>query len=147
MKSPRCYPHRSPSCCRECLVGLLDATLPGGRRWIRVGDVYEVTRKPRGHDRSAVPAVPFAAMEAIPQGGGYAPLFKMQPPHAITNATYFERGDLLVARISPSFENGKQALVLELPTPFGYATTEVTPLRPRDGRHDRRLLFFYLLHP
>jgi type I restriction enzyme S subunit len=28
-----------------------------------------------------------------------------------------------------------------------YATTEVIPLRPRHANHDRRLLFYYLLHP
>jgi len=60
---------------------------------------------------------------------------------------HFERGDILVAKITPSFENGKQALATKLPTPFGFATTEVIPLRPRNMGHDRRLLFFYLLHP
>jgi type I restriction enzyme S subunit len=128
-------------------MGLLDPPLFGGRRWIRVGDAYAVTRKPRGLDRAAAPLVPFAAMAAIPQGGGYAPAFTMKPLQAIQSGTYFERGDLLVAKITPSFENGKQALILDLPTPFGYATTEVIPLHPRDVRQDRRLLFFYLLHP
>ena len=34
-----------------------------------------------------------------------------------------------------------------LPVPFGFATTEVIPLRPRHNGQDRRFLFFYLLHP
>jgi type I restriction enzyme S subunit len=86
-------------------------------------------------------------MEAISASGAYQPMFTMRIPSDIKSGTYFERGDILVAKITPSFENGKQALVLDLPTSFGYATTEVIPLRPRDNRHDPRFLFFYLLHP
>lgn len=75
------------------------------------------------------------------------PTFVMKPSEAITSGTYFERGDILVSKITPSFENGKQALVQELSNPFGYATTEVIPLHPRSDQYDPRFLFFYLLHP
>ncbi len=126
---------------------LFDTALPVAHHWIRVGDAYEVTRKPRGLDISSVAAVPFATMEAIPQGGAYTPDYNFKPSQEISTGTYFERGDVLVAKITPSFENGKQALVTELPVPFGYATTEVIPLRPRHNDQDRRFLFFYLLHP
>ena len=128
-------------------MSLFDLDLPAGFAWIRVGDAYEVTKKPRGLDISSVEAVPFATMENMPQGGGYTPDYEFRPSHAIGTGTYFERGDVLVAKITPSFENGKQALVTELPAPFGFATTEVIPLRPRHNGQDRRFLFFYLLHP
>jgi type I restriction enzyme, S subunit len=128
-------------------MSLLEADLGEGRHWSRVGDWYDVTKKPRGLDRSTFAAIPFAAMEAIPQGGAYMPDFTMKAPEAIASGTYFERGDILVGKITPSFENGKQALVQELSAPFGYATTEVIPLHPRSDQHDPRLLFFYLLHP
>ena len=128
-------------------MSLFDLDLPAGRPWTRVGDAYEVTKKPRGLDVSSVTAVPFATMEAMPQGGAYTPDYDFKPSHAIRTGTYFERGDVLIAKITPSFENGKQALVTELPAPFGFATTEVIPLRPRHNDQDRRFLFFYLLHP
>jgi type I restriction enzyme, S subunit len=128
-------------------MSLLEADLGEGRKWSRVGDCYEVTKKPRGLDRFAFPVIPFAAMEAIPQNGTYLPDFTMKAPDAIASSTYFERGDILVGKITPSFENGKQALIRELAAPFGYATTEVIPLHPRSDRHDPRLLFYYLLHP
>ena len=128
-------------------MSLLDADLGEGRGWAKVGDGYAVTKKPRSLDRSTFPTIPFAAMEAIPQGGAYSPDFVMKPGDAIASGTYFERGDVLVGKITPSFENGKQALIQELPTPFGYATTEVIPLHPISDRHDTRFLFFYLLHP
>ena len=128
-------------------MSLLEAQLPEGRQWLRVGDAYEVTKKPRGLDVAVLTAVPFAAMENIPRGGEYTPDYVLKAPGEIRSGTYFERGDILVAKITPSFENGKQALTTELPTPYAFATTEVIPLRPRKEAHDRRLLFFYLLHP
>lgn len=126
---------------------LFDADLPGNWTWSRVGDAYEVTRKPLGLDRKLFSEIPFAAMEAIPQDGNFQPAFTMKAPDKISSGTYFETGDVLVAKITPSFENGKQALVRELCTPFGYATTEVIPLHTRSREDDPRFLFFYLLHP
>ena len=75
------------------------------------------------------------------------PNYSPRKPSEIRSGTYFERGDVLVAKITPSFENGKQALTTALPAPFGFATTEIIPLRPSKEGHDRRLMFFYLLHP
>ena len=128
-------------------MSLFDASLAECRRWVKVGDAYEITKKPRALETSSLEVVPFVPMAAIPQGGAYAPDFTLKAPAQIRSSTYFERGDILVAKITPSFENGKQALVTEVPAPFGFATTEVIPLRPRHKGHDRRLLFFYLLHP
>ena len=128
-------------------MSLLDTEFTEGRQWLRLGDAYEITKKPRGLDMASLPVVPFVPMDAIPQGGTYAPDYTLRQPSEIRSGTYFERGDALVAKITPSFENGKQALVTGLPTPFGIATTEVIPLRPRKEGQDTRLLFFYLLHP
>ncbi len=128
-------------------MSLLKADLGEGREWSRVGDNYAVTKKPRGIDPSFLPAIPFAAMDAIPRGGAYLPKYEMRAPGTIVSGTYFERGDILVAKITPSFENGKQALVRNFAEPFGYATTEVIPLHPISATHDPRFLFYYLLHP
>ena len=128
-------------------MSLLESSLCEGRTWARVNDFFEVTRKPRSLDLSAHATVPFVPMEAVPQGGYYEPRYDVKPIGQLTSGTYFERGDLLIAKITPSFENGKQALADQMPAQFGYATTEVIPLRPRVKGHDKRLLFFYLLHP
>ena len=128
-------------------MSLLEADLGDERQWGRVGDHYEVNKKPRHLDRLSVAAIPFVTMAAIPQGGAYAPAFTFRSADAISSGTYFECGDILVAKITPSFENGKQAMVHDLPEPFGYATREVIPLRPREVEQDSRLLFFYLFHP
>ena len=128
-------------------MSLVDLANQDGRAWSRIGDCYGVTKKPRERNVRSHATVPFISMESIPQGGSYEPSFVLKQPDALTSGTYFERGDVLVAKITPSFENGKQALVQCLPLSFGYATTEVIPLHPLDEKHDPRLLFFYLLHP
>lgn len=128
-------------------MSFVDRANEDGRAWLRVGDCYGVTRKPRDLNVRSQPAVPFIPMESVPQGGNYEPSYVLKQSDALTSGAYFERGDVLVAKITPSFENGKQALVRSLPLPFGYATTEVIPLHPLDAKHDPRLLFFYLLHP
>lgn len=128
-------------------MSLLETTLPNGWQWGCVGDFYEITRKPRGLFVDPQTYIPFAPMEVIPQGGETKINYRLKAWSEITSGTYFERGDLLIAKITPSFENGKQGLADDLDTPFGYATTEVIPLRPRSNRHSRQLLFYILLHP
>ena len=44
--------------------------------------------------------------------------------------TYFRRGDVVVAKITPCFENGKGACLGDLPTEIGFGTTEFIVLRP-----------------
>jgi len=128
-------------------MSLLETNLANGRVWSRIGDAYAVTKKPRGLDRASLPTIPFAPMDSIPQNGAYMPEFTLKSPDQIASGTYFERGDVLIGKITPSFQNGKQALITELETPFGYATTEVIPLHALSDNHDSRFLFFYLLHP
>ena len=128
-------------------MSLFEDILPARRDWSRIGDSYEVTKKPRDLDIASLDAIPFAPMDSIPQGGAYHPDYTLKSAAEIKSGTYFERGDILVAKITPSFENGKQALATNLPTSFGYATTEVIPLRSRNVGNDPRLLFYFLLHP
>jgi len=44
--------------------------------------------------------------------------------------TYFRRGDVIVAKITPCFENGKGAFLDALPTEVGFGSTEFHVVRP-----------------
>ena len=68
-------------------------------------------------------------MALIPQGGGEITTFDHRPADRTDGTTYFEEGDFLLATISPSFENGKQAVVRNVPGGWGMATTEVLAMR------------------
>ncbi len=43
--------------------------------------------------------------------------------------TYFQRGDVVLAKITPCFENGKSALADNLEHPIGFGSTEFHVLR------------------
>jgi hypothetical protein len=58
---------------------------------------------------------------------------------ASTGYTPFVVGDVLVAKITPCFENGKGAHVRGLPTRCGQGSTEFHVLRPRSATSDRYL--------
>jgi type I restriction enzyme S subunit len=47
--------------------------------------------------------------------------------------TYFREGDIAIAKITPSFENGKGAICRGLKNGIGFGTTELHVLRPRQG--------------
>ena len=113
----------------------------------RVATSYDFTGKPRGLDLSKNgDEIPFFPMDQIPLGRIHVSEFTPKPLAELGSGTYIENGDLMVAKITPSFENGKQAIV-DIASDFAYATTEVIPMRGRKGESDTLFLFFYLLHP
>jgi type I restriction enzyme, S subunit len=57
--------------------------------------------------------------------------------------TAFERGDVLLAKITPCFENGKLA-VADIRHPFGFGSTEFHVIRPRENRIDARFVYHVL---
>lgn len=112
-----------------------------------IAESFDFTGKPRGLDLSKNgDAIPFFPMDQIPLGRIHISQFTAKPLAELGSGTYVENGDLMVAKITPSFENGKQAIV-DIETDFAYATTEVIPMRGREGKSDTLFLFFYLLHP
>lgn len=119
--------------------------LPDGWEVVRLDKAYTFTKKPRGLDLHAYPKIPFVPMEMVPIGVEYFEQYELRPADAIGSGTYFEPGDILLSKITPSFENGKQGIIEHLPTPFGYATTEVIPIKAIPGRSDQLFLFYYLL--
>ncbi|MEF3073496.1 restriction endonuclease subunit S [Methylobacter sp. Wu1] len=56
--------------------------------------------------------------------------------------TYFEKGDVLVAKITPCFENGKGCHTDSLPTQVGYGSTEFHVLRAKENS-DARFIYFW----
>ena len=117
--------------------------------WCRVkfGDVVTFTKKPKGLRYSEYNEVPFVPMNLIPIATLFSKEFILKPSDTLSSGTYFEPGDILLAKITPSFENGKQSIIEDLPTPFGIATTEVIPIREVEGVSDKIYLFYYLLLP
>jgi len=120
--------------------------LPADWRVVPLREAYSFTKKPRGLTIPLDDTIPFLPMDAIPIGRVSVSAFEERPSSRLTSGTYIENGDLLVAKITPSFENGKQAIV-KWDRPFGFATTEVIPIQEIEGISDKHYLFHILLHP
>lgn len=56
--------------------------------------------------------------------------------------TYFERGDVLVAKITPCFENGKGCYTGQLQTEYGFGSTEFHVLRATN-KSDPKFIYYW----
>ena len=56
--------------------------------------------------------------------------------------TYFEKNDILVAKITPCFENGKACLLNNLKTKIGFGSTEFHVIRANENQIDNKYLFY-----
>ena len=121
--------------------------LPAHWKLVRLGQIATFTKKPRGLQYSKYDEIPFVPMELIPIAKLFSEEFILKTNDELKSGTYFERGDILLAKITPSFENGKQCIIKSLLTPFGIATTEIIPIREVPGVSDKCYLFYFLLLP
>lgn len=113
-----------------------------GVEWI--GDIPEhweatklkrvVSFNPSKSETRANPAdedkVVFLPMENISVNGDIDCSEKRTLSEVWNGFTYFQRGDVVVAKITPCFENGKGAYLKGLESDFGFGTTELIVLRP-----------------
>jgi type I restriction enzyme S subunit len=115
---------------------------PSGVEWI--GDIPEhweatklkrvVSFNPSKSETRANPTdekkVVFLPMENISVNGDIDCSEKRTLSEVWNGFTYFRRGDVVVAKITPCFENGKGAYLDRLESEFGFGTTELIVLRP-----------------
>ena len=121
--------------------------IPESWETMHLAEAVTFTKKPRDLRYSEYNEVPFVPMELIPIAKQFSEKFTLKTNKELKSGTYFEPGDILLSKITPSFENGKQCIIQELPTPFGIATTEIIPFREVEGVSDISYLFYYLLLP
>lgn len=129
----------------ENLVETELGLLPESWNVQKIEDHYDFTKKPRKLQYSDFEEIPFVPMDLVPIGSVVFEKFILKKPEEISSGTYFEKGDLLIAKITPSFENGKQGILENLPADFGIATTEVIPIKDRQNESDKFFLYYYLL--
>jgi len=84
--------------------------------------------------------VSFLPMEKVSKNGELSLDDTRELQRVYEGYTYFRDGDVLVAKITPCFENGKGALCAGLVNGIGFGTTEFHVLRPMDEM-DAEFLF------
>lgn len=104
------------------------------------------TRIPKQELRALDPAteVSFVPMESVHEYGGLDIDSTKPLSDVLDGYTYFRDGDVLVAKITPCFENGKGALAEGLASNVGLGTTELHVLRPSPEVEARFLLYLTL---
>ena len=90
--------------------------------------------------------VPFFAMESIGEDGQLDMSVSRTFSEIANSYTYFRNGDVVVAKVTPCFENFKGALIKNLPTDFGFGTTELVVLRPNQ-EIDGEYLYYITISP
>jgi type I restriction enzyme, S subunit len=87
--------------------------------------------------------VSFVPMDAVGELGG----LRLDEQRAVDDVyngyTYFRDGDVVIAKITPCFENGKGALAVGLTNCAGFGTTELHVVRPGE-KLDARFFILYL---
>lgn len=88
--------------------------------------------------------VTFAPMEAIADGVGGLDTSTTKTLAEVGSGSYsyFADGDILLAKVTPCFENGKKAIAHGLANGIGFATSEVHVIRPDTRRIDRAYLVY-----
>lgn len=87
--------------------------------------------------------VVFLPMERVSGEGSYDQSI-WKPISELRNGfTYFERNDIIVAKITPCFENGKAAILESLATPLAFGSTEFHVLRA-SNLIDRKFLWYVI---
>ena len=105
-----------------------------GSDWAYLSDLAEIN--PRSPSPTDGETVSFVAMADVSESGV---IDNVELRKTSTGYTPFAVGDVLVAKITPCFENGKGAHVRGLPTRCGLGSTEFHVLRPRSTTSDRYL--------
>lgn len=105
--------------------------IPADWEVVKLGEVVTEESPPTEKDPE-VSVIPFIPMALIPEDGIFVNSWELRRREDIRSGIQVFEGDLLVAKITPCFENGKQGIVSQLPLPYAYATTEVLRLRARE---------------
>jgi type I restriction enzyme S subunit len=97
--------------------------------------------QPQADERCTVVPMEFLSEQGHINSSLAQPFFDIR-----SGLTLFENGDVLFAKITPCMENGKGALVENLPTRYAFGSTEFHVLRPRPEM-DGRFLYYYTFNP
>ena len=119
--------------------------IPGSWVWTRLVDIGEINPKNQAEDDIIAS---FASMSAISEKYSEEMTPDDKPWSVIKKGfTHFADGDVVLAKITPCFENGKSAVVQQLSNGIGAGTTELHVIRPITPFVDPRFIYIFLRSP
>ncbi len=117
----------------------------GGWEWSTIGQECLI-RPPKSEARrlQSEELVSFVPMECLNVGTKGLDLGQLRTVDSVyAGYTYFAEGDVLLAKISPCFQNGKLGIARGLHNGVGFGSSEFIVLRPR-GRVIPDFLYYFL---
>jgi type I restriction enzyme S subunit len=115
----------------------------------KLGEMCEI-RPPKSEARGRIAAealVSFAPMEDLGIDRKFLNPTHVKPLSSVAGSyTYFADGDVLLAKITPCFENGKLGIAKDLSNGIGFGSSEFMVFRPCENL-DKEYLYYYLSRP
>ncbi len=131
----------------DSLLASMMGTLPP--EWVRARLSEICAINPRV-DKTALDldsVVSFVPMSAVEAGTGKINISETRSFETVRKGYKpFLEGDILFAKITPCMENGKMAIVPELPSPYGFGSTEFHVIRPNKGTNTRFIYYVVSSH-
>lgn len=119
--------------------------IPSAWAWSRLVEVGEISPKNEAEDDVIAS---FASMSAISEMHSSAVASEDRPWGNIKKGyTHFANGDVVLAKITPCFENGKAAVMANLTNGVGAGTTELHVVRPIAGVIEPGYIYAFLRSP
>ncbi|HIF9450618.1 TPA: restriction endonuclease subunit S [Photobacterium damselae] len=107
---------------------------------IAFGDLFEQSISRKSLKSGEITT--FVGMQDVSESARLTKQTSVTVSHVKSGFTYFERGDVLVAKITPCFENGKGAHTRCLDTEHGFGSTEFHVLRAKVSA-DSDFIYFW----
>lgn len=122
-----------------------DHTLPNGWAWTNLYELGEIS--PRNDAEDSVEAS-FVPMQLISEKYGDPMQHEVKLWKEIKNGfTHFKEDDVVLAKITPCFQNGKSAVIRSLTNGFGSGTTELHVFRAVNACTVPEYVLIYLKSP
>ncbi|MCC8422778.1 restriction endonuclease subunit S domain-containing protein [Photorhabdus thracensis] len=111
--------------------------IPEDWKVIDFGDLFETQFSKK--EIKANELVSFVGMQDVSENAQLINYWTIPYSQLKTGLTYFERGDVLVAKITPCFENGKGCISDKITEEIGYGSTEFHVLRAHEKSDSKSL--------
>ena len=124
-----------------CIADEVPFDIPESWEWTRIGNVFQINPRNNLPDELQTGFVPMALLS-----DGFCSRHSYEPKKwkDIKNGfTHFANNDIVIAKITPCFQNRKSAVVTGLPNGFGAGTTELHVLR--DNTKELFMPYFLLI--
>ncbi|MEH2235000.1 restriction endonuclease subunit S [Nostoc sp.] len=118
--------------------------LPNGWVWATVGEISKINPRLPELNYSDDLEVSFLPMKSVEAKTGRLDLSEIKQYCQVKKGyTPFIDGDIILAKITPCFENGKVAIVQNLKNGIGFGSTEFHVFRLELGIYNKYLLFYF----